>query len=38
MKVLLVDDEELQLIRIENIIKKLMPNDEILSYTNPNKA
>ena len=38
MKVLLVDDEELQLIRIENIIKKLMPNEEILSYTNPNKA
>ena len=36
MKVLLVDDEELQLIRIENAAKKALPEDsEFFSYTNP---
>lgn len=36
MKVLLVDDEELQLIRITNAAKKALPEDsEFLCYTNP---
>jgi len=38
MKILLVDDENLQLLRLENVCKKLLPNDEFLSYTNPKKA
>ena len=35
MKVLLVDDEELQLIRLENAVKTVLPSSEILRYTNP---
>ena len=36
MKVLLVDDEELQLIRIENAAKKALPEgSEFFCYTNP---
>ena len=36
MKVLLVDDEELQLIRITNAAKKALPEDsEFYTYTNP---
>ena len=36
MKVLLVDDEELQLIRIANAAKKALPEgSEFLCYTNP---
>ena len=27
MKILLVDDEELQLLRLENIVKKVLPDD-----------
>ena len=36
MKILLVDDEELQLIRITNAAKKALPEDsEFFAYTNP---
>jgi len=36
MRVLLVDDEELQLLRLTDAVKKAMPEDtEVLSYTNP---
>ncbi|MBR6072467.1 MAG: response regulator [Acholeplasmatales bacterium] len=38
MKILLVDDEQLQLIRLENTVKKVLPDAEILSFTNPKKA
>ena len=39
MKVVLVDDEELQLIRLEKIVKKVLPEDtEYYCYTNPQKA
>ena len=38
MVVLLVDDEKLQLLRLETAVKKLMPTAEILSYENPVKA
>jgi two-component SAPR family response regulator len=38
MKILLVDDENLQLLRLETVCKKLMPNDEFYTYTNPKKA
>lgn len=38
MKILLVDDEELQLLRLENVIKKVLPDEEIISYINPKKA
>jgi two-component SAPR family response regulator len=38
MKILLVDDEELQLLRLENIVKKVLPDDELLAYSNPKKA
>lgn len=38
MKLLLVDDEELQLIRLEKICKKLMPDAEYFCYTNPKIA
>lgn len=38
MKVLLVDDEPLQLVRLENVCKKVLPDAEFLSYTNPVKA
>ena len=35
MKILLVDDEKLQLIRLINTVKKVLPDSEVLSYTNP---
>lgn len=38
MNILLVDDEELQLLRLEKLCKKIFINDNILSYTNPKKA
>ena len=39
MRVLLVDDEELGLIRLKNAAEKVLPKEtEILSYTNPVKA
>lgn len=38
MKILLVDDESLQLLRLENTLKKIMPDEEYFSYTNPKKA
>ena len=38
MKILLVDDEELQLLRLKNICQKLMPDDELLCFTNPIEA
>ena len=38
MKILLVDDEELQLLRLENASKKVLPEATIFSYTNPHKA
>ena len=38
MKILLVDDEELQLLRLKNVCQKLMPDDDLLCYTNPQEA
>ena len=39
MKVLLVDDEQLQLIRLKSAVKKALPPEtEILCYSNPLKA
>ena len=38
MKVLLVDDEKLQLTRLEESVKKVLPEAEILSYTNSKQA
>lgn len=38
MKILLVDDEELQLIRLEGACKGVLPDATILSFTNPVKA
>lgn len=38
MKILLVDDEQLQLLRLENACKKLLPNAEFCAYSNPIKA
>lgn len=39
MRILLVDDENLQLLRLETEIKKVVPeNVVILAYTNPSKA
>ena len=38
MKILLVDDEELQLLRLEGVIKNILPSEEFLMYTNPLKA
>ena len=38
MKILLVDDEQLQLLRLENTVKKILPDAEILSFTNPKEA
>ena len=35
MKILLVDDEKLQLIRLENSVKKVLPDAELICYTNP---
>ena len=38
MKILLVDDEQLQLLRLENACKQVLPEAEFLSYSNPIKA
>ena len=38
MKLLLVDDEELQLLRLNNEVKKALPDNEIFSYQNPLEA
>lgn len=38
MKILLVDDEQLQLIRLEGACKSILPNATFLSFTNPVKA
>ena len=38
MKVLLVDDEKLQLTRLEEAVKQVLPTAEIFSYTNPVSA
>jgi len=38
MIILLVDDEELQLLRLENAVKKVLTEGDIRSYTNPAKA
>ena len=38
MKILLVDDEELQLIRLEKACREIIPDAEYLCYTNPLKA
>ena len=38
MKILLVDDEELQLIRLEGACKGVLPDATFLSFTNPVKA
>lgn len=39
MKILLVDDEELQLLRLRETVKKVLPSDnEYLTYSNPVKA
>ena len=38
MKILLVDDEELQLIRLEKSILNILPDAEVFSYTNSLKA
>ena len=35
MKILLVDDEQLQLLRLENCCKAVLPDGEFLVYTNP---
>jgi DNA-binding LytR/AlgR family response regulator len=38
MKALLVDDEELQLLRLKDAVGKALPDFELLCYTNPVKA
>lgn len=38
MRILLVDDEKLQLLRLKNACEKVIPGNELLSYTNPVKA
>ncbi len=38
MVILLVDDEELQLLRLKNAVEKVLPTERILCYTNPLKA
>jgi len=38
MKILLVDDEELQLIRLEGACKSVLPDATFLTFTNPVKA
>ena len=35
MKILLVDDEKLQLTRLEDVVKKLLPDATLFSYQNP---
>ena len=38
MRILLVDDEQLQLLRLENCCKSVLPDSEFLAYTNPVEA
>ena len=38
MRILLVDDEQLQLLRLENACKKVLPDGDYFSYTNPIQA
>ena len=38
MKILLVDDEKLQLKRLEESVKKALPTDEVFSFVNPFEA
>ena len=38
MRILLVDDEQLQLVRLENMCKKVMPDAQFFLYTNPVRA
>lgn len=38
MKILLVDDEKLQLMRLERIAKELLKDDELVSFMNPLEA
>ena len=38
MRILLVDDEELQLLRLVNTVKSVLKDEEILSFSNPDKA
>ena len=38
MKVLLVDDEELQLLRLENVCKNVLKDSEFFVFSNSNKA
>ena len=38
MRILLVDDEELQLLRLVNTVKSVLQDDELLSFSNPDKA
>ena len=38
MKILLVDDEDLQLLRLEKTVKKIMPDETYFIYNNPKKA
>ena len=38
MKVLLVDDEELQLLRLENSVKDVLKDVELFVFNNPEKA
>lgn len=38
MKVLLVDDEQLQLLRLQKACQAVLPNAEFVTYTNPVKA
>ena len=38
MVILLVDDEELQLLRLKKAVEKVLPSERILCYSNPLKA
>ena len=38
MRILLVDDEELQLLRLVNTVKSVLKDEELLSISNPDKA
>ena len=38
MKIILVDDEKLQLMRLEECVKSVVKSAEIFTYTNPLKA
>ena len=38
MRILLVDDEQLQVLRLENACKKVLPDGDYFSYTNPVQA